>query len=104
MFKLFIFVIILFLLFLGIVLGVLNPSLVELDLFILKAMFPLGVILAVSLVIGALLGSAVSSLQIGRLKWQLRKQQRENQKRLNQIVQLKKNLSNDSKALSHIKK
>lgn len=93
MLKVFIFIIILFLLILGIVLGVLNPSAVTLNLFITQTVLPLGLILALALVIGALLGAVVSSLKISQLKWQLRKQVKANKKQLNQIVQLKKESS-----------
>ncbi len=97
--KLFIFFIVIMLLILGAVLGVLNPSLVELNVFLIKVTLPLGVILALTLVVGALLGAAVLSLKVGGLKWKLRKQERINKKQSNQILELKKSISSENLVL-----
>ncbi len=94
--KLFIFFIVIMLLILGVVLGVLNPSLVELNVFLIKITLPLGLILALTLVVGALLGAAVLSLKIGGLRWKLRKQERINKKQSNHILELKKSISSES--------
>ncbi|VAW43872.1 hypothetical protein MNBD_GAMMA04-1805 [hydrothermal vent metagenome] len=104
MLKLFIFIIIIVLLVLGIVLGVLNPNQVNLDLFLIKTTLPLGLALAITLVIGALLGSAASSFKISQLKWLLRKQVKANKKQLNEIIQLKKESTARSKELVNIEK
>ncbi len=93
MLKLFIFIIIIVLLVLGIVLGVLNPDKVSLDMFLIQTTLPLGLLLAITLVVGALLGAAASSFKISQLKWQLRKQLKANKKQLNEVVRLKKTSS-----------
>ncbi len=99
MFKLFIVIVSLVLLILGIVLGVLNPAPVTLDVFLIKMELPLGLVLAVTLVLGALLGVLGSSFQIARLKWQIRKQAGIDKKRLNEIVVLKTRLSRNDETL-----
>lgn len=71
----------------------------ELDIFVIKIMIPLGLALALALVIGALLGLVIAMIQAGRFKWQLRKQMRINQNRLNEIVQLKKKNIGEQRAL-----
>lgn len=101
MFKLLIFVVTLIFLAIGIILGVLNPELVELDVFVVKTMIPLGLALALALVVGALLGLIIVMIQTGRLKWQLRKQVKMNQKRLNEIVQLKKKIISEQEILTN---
>ncbi len=93
--KLFIFLIIITLLLLGAVLGVLNPNPVELNLFVFKTTIPLGLTLAFTLVIGALLGASVLSLKMGGLRWKLRKQVRLNKKQANQVLDLKKEASTE---------
>ncbi|MCF6345002.1 MAG: LapA family protein [Thiomicrorhabdus sp.] len=93
--KLFIFLIIIMLLMLGAVLGVLNPNPVDLNLFVLKTTIPLGLVLALTLVVGALLGASVLSLKMGGVKWKLRKQVRLNKKQTNQLLDLKKELSSE---------
>jgi uncharacterized membrane-anchored protein YhcB (DUF1043 family) len=74
---------------------------VTLDLFIIKITLPLGLVLAITLVIGALLGTTISSLKMSQLKWQLRKQVKANKKQLSQIVQLKKESSLKEKGLKN---
>ncbi len=83
------------LLMLGAVLGVLNPNPVDLNLFVLKTTIPLGLVLALTLVVGALLGASVLSLKMGGVKWKLRKQVRLNKKQTNQLLDLKKELSSE---------
>jgi len=80
---------------LGAVLGVLNPNPVDLNLFVLKTTIPLGLVLALTLVVGALLGASVLSLKMGGVKWKLRKQVRLNKKQTNQLLDLKKELSSE---------
>jgi len=99
--KLFIFFIVIMLLILGAVLGVLNPSLIELNVFLIKITLPLGLVLALTLVIGALLGASVLSLKIGGLRWKLRQQERINKKQSNEILELKKVASNEALALKN---
>ena len=74
----------------GMVLGVLNPTPVTLDLFLIRPTLPLSLVLAVMLILGVLLGAGVILVQVAQLKWRLRKQIKLNQKQSNQIIQLKK--------------
>ena len=90
MYKLTSFVMTLLFLAVGIVLGVLNPQVTELNLFLIKLSVPLSLVLASVFVLGAVLGGLVLLVEVAKLKWKLRKQVSVNQKQLNQIVQLKK--------------
>jgi len=75
---------------LGITLGVLNSTPVELNLFLIKPTLPLSLVLTLFLITGFLIGALVVSMQVIRIKWQLRKQIKLNQKQADQIIQLKK--------------
>jgi putative membrane protein len=90
MFKLVSFVVTLFFLMVGITLGVLNPTAVTLDLFILQPQVPLSMVMAVTLILGMVFGALMILVQVMRLRWKLRKQIRANRKLSDQIVQLKK--------------
>lgn len=79
-------------LLLGLVLGVLNPHLVEFDLFFYHVQFPLGLAMAVMLVIGMLIGALLIKMQVTQLKWRLSKQTRLNQKQSDEMVHMKKQL------------
>lgn len=75
---------------LGIILGVLNSTPVELNLFSIKPTLPLSLVLTLFLLVGFLVGALIVFMQVIRIKWQLRKQIKLNQKQADQIIQLKK--------------
>ena len=79
----------LFLIF-GTAIGVFNPQLVNLDLIWIKQELALSILMAIVFILGMLLGASIMLLQITKLKWQLSKQKRSNQKQGEQILQLKK--------------
>lgn len=99
MFKLISFTVTLFILGIGMALGVLNPQPVTLDLFLIRPTLPLSLVLAVMLILGVLLGAGIILIQVAQLKWRLRKQIKINQKQSSQIIELKKDQVNVNKAL-----
>ncbi|MDX1352238.1 MAG: LapA family protein [Thiomicrorhabdus sp.] len=90
MFKLVSVLITLFFILTGVTLGVLNPTAVVLDLFIIKLTLPLSVVMAALLILGMLIGAMIIFMQVMRLRWVIRKKTKENQKLSNQIIQLRK--------------
>jgi len=74
----------------GTAIGVFNPQVVSLDLIWFKQELALSILMAIVLVLGMLLGASIMLVQITKLKWQLSKQRRTNQKQADQILQLKK--------------
>lgn len=99
MFKLISFIVTIFILGIGMALGVLNPAPVTLDLFLIRPTLPLSLILAIMLILGVILGAGVILVQVAQLKWRLHKQIKINQKQSSQIIQLKKDQVNANKAL-----
>lgn len=74
----------------GVTLGVLNPTSVVLDLFLIKLSMPLSVVMAVLLILGMIIGATIIFMQVMRLRWIIRRKTKENQKLSNQIIQLRK--------------
>lgn len=74
----------------GVTLGVLNPQTVQIDLLWLQWSLPLSVVMAVLFIAGMLLGAGLMTMQLTRHKWLLIKQKRDNQKLMDEILQLKK--------------
>lgn len=100
MFKLISFAMTLLFLAIGVTLGVLNPTPIELDLFFVKPVLPLSLVLALVFILGILLGASIILLQVVRLKWQLRRLTKLNQSQLNQILQFKKESISKQQVLS----
>ncbi|WP_038126285.1 lipopolysaccharide assembly protein LapA domain-containing protein [Thiomicrorhabdus sp. Milos-T2] len=90
MLKLFSLLFIISFLIIGVVLGVLNPTSVELNLLITSVNLPLSVIMAVLFIIGLVVGAAIISMQVIRLRWIVRQKTKQNLKLSDQIIQLKK--------------
>jgi len=90
MFKLFSIVSIIAFVLLGVVIGLLNPTAVELNLFVMTVTLPLSVIMSGLLVVGMAIGGLIVFMQVMKLRWALHGKIRENQKLSDQIVQLKK--------------
>lgn len=90
MFKLVSILFTLLFILIGVTLGVLNPTPVELDLFLIKLSLPLSVIMAVLLILGMIIGAIIIFMQVMRLRWVIRRKNKENQKLSNQIIQLRK--------------
>lgn len=90
MFKLLSLILTLCFVFIGVSLGVLNPSEVMLDLYFVQMQLPLSVVMAVLFICGMLLGALFILMQVFRLNWMLRRKTKENQMLSDQIVQLKK--------------
>ena len=74
----------------GTTIGVFNPQLVTLDLVWFKQELALSILMASVFIFGMLIGATIMLMQITKLKWQLSKQKRANQKQADQIMQLKK--------------
>jgi putative membrane protein len=81
----------------GVVLGVLNPSLVPINLFLYQGEWPLGVLLILFMLIGLVIGSGLITLKIMGLRWQLKSKDRKYQKALNEIIHLKNTLKTDQR-------
>ena len=90
MFKFIAFVLTVLFLVFGVTIGVFNPQLVSLDLIWFKQELALSILMAMILILGMLLGASTLLFKITKLKWQLSKQKRVNQKQSDQILQLKK--------------
>lgn len=88
--KILSFIITIFFLIIGLTLGVLNPSSVPFDLFFFQTDIPLSILLAIALVIGMLIGSLYTLSQLVKLRWQVKRLEKDNKKQLDNIVQLKK--------------
>lgn len=95
----------------GIAVGVLNPTSVSLNLFVVQVELPLSVIMAALLVVGMAVGAFIIFMQVLRLRWVIRRKVKENQKLSDQIIQLKKasveikeTLKKDSNALVKLEK
>ncbi|WP_178863833.1 lipopolysaccharide assembly protein LapA domain-containing protein [Thiomicrorhabdus cannonii] len=74
----------------GVTLGVLNPQAVAIDLLWFQWSLPLSVVMAALFIAGMLLGAGLMLLQLTRMKWRLLKQRRDNQKLMDEVLQLKK--------------
>ena len=77
----------------GLLLGVLNPTPIKLDLFLLTPTLPLSLIMAFMFILGLLLGALLMTTKVFRLRWQLSKEAKLNRKQANQIIDLKAELS-----------
>ena len=89
MFRIFSLVVAVLFILLGLVLGLLNPHEVLFDGYFIQIHLPLSVILAITLILGLLIGAVVIISQVWRAKWQLARCQRQNQKLEADILQLK---------------
>lgn len=74
----------------GVTLGVLNPQSVTIDLLWFQWALPLSVVMAALFIAGMLLGAGLMVVQLTRMKWRLLKQKRDNQKLMDEVLQLKK--------------
>jgi len=74
----------------GVAVGVLNPSSVLLNLFVIQVELPLSVVMAALLAVGMTIGALIIFMQVLRLRWVVRAKVKENQKLSDQIIQLKK--------------
>ena len=93
MFKLLSFVVTLVFIAIGVMLGVLNPTPIQLDLFIIQPVLPLSLIMAVVLVLGMLIASILIMFKVMHLKWQIRKSDTKLHKQASEIIELKKKLA-----------
>ncbi len=101
MFKLISITLTLIILGTGMALGVLNPTPVTLDLFLIRPTLPLSLVLASVLIFGVLVGAGIILVQVAQLQWRLRKQIKVNQKQSSQIIQLKKDQVNINETLKN---
>ena len=81
-----------FFIVLGIVVGLLNPTSVDINIFISTITLPLSIVMSVLFVIGMTVGGLIVFLQVIQYRWKLRTQLKDNQKLSNQIIELKKEL------------
>ncbi|GEM_PF-2980447 len=89
MFKIFSLVVAVLFVLLGLVLGLLNPHEVLFDGYFVQIHLPLSLLLALSFILGLLMGAVVILSQVWRAKWQLARCQHQNQKLEADILQLK---------------
>ena len=82
----------------GVLLGVLNPTPIQLDLFWMTPTLPLSLIMASMFIFGLLLGALLIASKMIRLRWQLSKETKLNRKQANQIIDLKAKLSKNQEA------
>lgn len=74
----------------GVLLGILNPNTVPFDIFFYQLQSPLSLLLAIFLIIGMLIGGLFMSAQVFRLRWAIKKLEKENQKRAHEVLEMKK--------------
>lgn len=74
----------------GLVLGILNPSFVMLDGFFFKREIPLSLIIAVSLVIGLIIGTLLIATKLWYVRWQLKGLKKINQNQADKLLVLQK--------------
>ena len=91
--KLFTIVVTLVFVAIGILLGVLNPTPIQLDLFIFTPVLPLSIIMALMFIFGLFVGAVLLSLKVMKIRWQLAKTLKAHRKQSQQIIDLKKKLS-----------
>ena len=76
----------------GLILGVLNPAIVPFDVFWAQIEIPLSLLLAIAVVIGMLLAGFYAFSQLIKLKWELRRSEKNNKKQMDEIIRLKKDI------------
>ncbi len=76
----------------GVLIGLLNPVLVEVDYYFSRLQLPLSIVVSVSFALGLLLAGLVSMMQIARLHWRLNRLTKQTKAQANEILELKKNL------------
>jgi putative membrane protein len=92
MLKLLSLIAILVFLVMGVLIGLLNPVLVEVDYYFARLQLPLSIVLALSFAFGLLLAGLVSMMQVTRLHWRLNRLNKQTKTQANEILELKKNL------------
>lgn len=78
---------------LGILLGLLNPSLVSFDYYFNQIQLPLSILLGMAFFLGMMLSIFFMVFQLLSLGLQIRKLNKKSQKHVNEIIELKKQLS-----------
>lgn len=76
----------------GVVLGLLNPTLVSFDYFFGQRHIPLSILLSVSFVIGMVLAGFFVFSQVVRLQWKLYRLNKHHKQQAIEIIELKKQL------------
>lgn len=92
MFKTLSFLITLIFLAFGLVLGVLNPTVVSFDLFIFQTELPLSILMALAIMLGMFISAFYFTSQMLRQKWLYKKLIKENQRQAAEVLELKKQL------------
>lgn len=76
---------------LGVLLGVLNPTLVPVDLFLYQISLPLSVLLAIVMTLGMLVGSFFILGQVMKLRLKIQTLTKQNKQLSNDLITFKKN-------------
>ncbi|MDY0136638.1 MAG: LapA family protein [Thiomicrospira sp.] len=76
----------------GVLIGLLNPILVEVDYYFARLQLPLSIVISLSFALGLLLAGLVSMMQITRLHWRLNRVNKQTKAQASEILELKKNL------------
>lgn len=74
----------------GVVLGILNPTSVPFDLFVVQMNLPLSVLLALTFIVGMLVGSLFVFSQVVKSRLQISKLRKQNNHLSNEILAMKK--------------
>lgn len=100
MFKIFSLIATIFFIVTGVLLGVLNPTPIKLDLFLLTPTLPLSMIMAIMFILGLIIGALLITSKMLKVRWVLAKEQKHSKKQANQIIELKKQLSSEKEEKS----
>lgn len=76
----------------GVLLGLLNPTLVEVDYYFNRLQLPLSILLSISFALGMLLAGLVAMFQLTRLHWRLNRVNKASRLQANEILALKKQI------------
>lgn len=80
--------------FLGVIVGLLNPTSVAINIFVTDITLPLSVVMSALFVMGMAVGALIIYFKVLRLHLRLQLKIRENHKLTNQVVEMKKELVN----------
>lgn len=77
---------------LGVIVGMLNPTLVPFDYLFNQRHVPLSILLSVAFIFGMVFAGLFAFLQVVRLQWQLHRLNKSNKQQANELIELKKQL------------
>ncbi len=81
---------------LGVMVGMLNPTLVPFDYLINQRHVPLSILLSVAFILGMVFAGLFAFIQVVRLQWQLHRLNKSHKQQANEFIELKKQLLKSS--------